>query len=70
MSDGCQQSLLAVMAEAESRDPWESRYRALEETAVKLRDERDQLRADLDTVRRYFKSTWNIDKIIERGRGS
>lgn len=47
---------------------WESRYRALEEAAVRLRDERDQLRADLDIVRHYFKNTWQIDKIIERRR--
>ena len=45
---------------------WESRYRALEEAAVALRDERDDLRADIAYLRDYFKSTWNIDKILCR----
>lgn len=85
-----------MSAERPAANGWESRYRALEEAAVALRDERDAermraaqnetrylkereradailaerdaLRVDLDIVRDYFKNTWQIDKIIERGR--
>ena len=47
---------------------WKSRYDALEEATIALRDERDQLRADLDALREYFKNTWNLDSIIARYR--
>lgn len=49
-------------------EPWESRYRALEEATVAVRDERDKLRDDVAILTDYFEERWNVPLILEKGR--